>query len=192
MAHLSADMRLLSPICDVVWAGWRTTTVDLQQAGWQIAVERQHYDFATRLLIEHRDMRLRGITNHVRLDGFMERQYSGTAPRPVFHVQWMASDFRVQLMESSFDFRQIDAKPQFTNEQIKGIDAFNIFAVPLARTEEIIVDQHDVSALLEQIRRMQAPEIAEIRKREQSRERRGDVEPKMRETFHAQILSFAA
>jgi hypothetical protein len=65
-----------------------------------------------------------------------------------------------------------------------------IFAVPLVRTEEIIVEPQDVAAMLEQIRRMQSPEMTEIRQRERQRERQHEAGP--REVFHAQILSFAA
>lgn len=187
MAHLSANPRLLSPVCDVVWAGWRTTTPDLQRAGWQLALETDGYDFTTRLLIQHRDLRMRGLSNPTRLDSF--RQYQS---RPVFHMQYMASEMRVELRESSFSFIEFDAKPQYTNEQIRVLDVASLFATPLVRTEEIIVDPQDVSTMLEQIRKMQAPEMAEIRKREQRRDRRDEVNPGQREVFHAQILSFAA
>lgn len=192
MAHLQGN-RLLSQPCDVVWAGWRSTTVDLQNAGWQIAVEDSYHNYSTRLCLQHRDLRLRGITTPTPLEDFVRSdRYGGRGYRPAFHVQWMSSDLRVQIMESSFDFREIDAKPQFTAEHSNRADAFSFFAVPMARTEEIIVAPQDVSTMLDQIRKMQAPEMAAIRQREQRRDRAGEVEPGSREVFHAQILSFAA
>ena len=190
MALSQAEPRLLSQPCEVIWAGWRTTTVDLQRSGWQLAIEREHYDFSTRLLIQHRDLRIRGLSAPVRLDVFMQDRIYPTWP--VFQMQYLSSEMHVQLMESSFSFMAFDAKPQYTTEPMRRMDVASIFAAPLVRTEEIIVEPQDVSAMLDQIRRMQSPQMAEVRQREQRRDRAGEANPGQREVFHAQILSFAA
>lgn len=184
MARLS-DRRVLSPICEVVWCGWRTTTLHLQQAGWEIAVEGYNYDFTTRLLLRHRMLDLYGVTKPVELHRFDMRNTRG----PVFEVVNMTSKLSVVLPQPAFDFRQIDARPQMAEFSTQEISGFNIFATPLARTEEIIVDPQDVSAMLEQIRSMQAPAMKEIRDRDRRRDRE---QPAEREIFHAQILSIAA
>lgn len=169
----------------MLWCGWRTNTYALQQAGWQIAVEQSNYDMGIRLLLLHRELQMRAITNTVDMNEFIVRRGING---PSFRVANMASEMRVQLVETQLAFREIDARPQAM--EFRDIDAFEIFAVPLVRTEEIIVDQQDVSVMLEQIRRMQSPIAAEIRQRDRRREREIEVVP--REVFHAQILSIAA
>jgi len=190
MVPLSANSgRFLSPVCEVFFAGWRTDTVTLQQCGWEIAAEQEPYDMSVRLFIQHRALGLRGLTNRVSKDLFELRH--GYLPGPPFEIIKMASGMTVELREKSFAFHQIDAMPQFMNmNPTQNVDAFNIFASSLARTEEIIVDPKSVSELLAQIREMQSPEQGAIRARRQRRDRGTEAIP--REVFHAQILSLAA
>jgi hypothetical protein len=111
-----------------------------------------------------------------------------------FHVRYCASNVVVQMMDDLSNFRPIDAAPQMTRIERKSIEDFGIFATPLARTEEIIVEPETVSELLERIKSLQAPELAAIRERNRRRERDpGAVaEPMQRQRFHAQIVSLAA
>jgi hypothetical protein len=108
-----------------------------------------------------------------------------------FRVVFMANDITVVTYDNLSQFSPIDAMPQFTMQERKSVDDFGIFATPLARTEEIIVEPETVMQLLEKIKAMQSPEQAAIRERNRSRERRMG-EPIQRQQFHAQILSIAA
>jgi hypothetical protein len=109
--------------------------------------------------------------------------------QPVFHIRYAASDIVIQTMESSFNFQAVDASPQFVSDKRRSIEDFGIFATPLARTEEIIVEPETVMGLLEKIKAMQAPELAAIREKNR---RRDQHQPMERQQFHAQILSLAA
>ena len=82
--------------------------------------------------------------------------------------------------------RPIDATPAFaqvTERTLFEMPFFQTLHVPAA--EPLIVDQATVSDLLERIRAMQAPEQAEIRARNASRERAHG-------RIHAHIMSLAA
>jgi hypothetical protein len=116
--------------------------------------------------------------------------------RPELHMQYMATKVTVNVMDDFSNFKAIDAQPQFLSgpaAEIKDIEDFGIWALPMARSEEIIVDPHDVDQLLKMIRDMQLPEQEAIRERNRLRaSREGMVmgsEPK--QNFHAQILSIA-
>lgn len=137
--------------------------------------------------MRHRDLDLRAITEVVSFN-FFER-YRGLALD--FRVVRMASNFHVVIYDNLSAFSPIDAYPQFTTTEQKNIDDFGIFATPLARTEEIIVEPETVMSLLEKIKTMQSPEQAAIRERNRYRERQIG-EPIQRQQFHAQILSIAA
>lgn len=109
--------------------------------------------------------------------------------RPLeFHITHCSSNLGVQVLANSFDFKPIDARPQFVNTEYKNIEDYGIFATPLVRTEEILIEPSSVAECLDLIRRLQAPDLADIRQRN----RAANDAPIARQTFHAQILSLAA
>lgn len=189
------ERRVLSRPAEVLWAGFRSTTSRLQQAGWEIAAEESIADLRIRLLLRNRDMRLYALTSDLEFD--YHRQHEQYDRPLVFNVVCASPEFRIRelpTMTSFADFHQIDAMPQITEQKIKSIEDFRIFATPLVRTEEIIVEPQDVSAMLEQIRKMQAPEQARIRAKERLARRREETAPieiqaVPRQAFHAQIIS---
>lgn len=190
MAHLS-NHRLLSQPCEVLWAGFRSNTYALQQAGWELAVEQDFQNSGLRLLLRNQDMRLHAISSTSPFDFY--RNAHEHLERPVFRIIHAAATMQFARMmpnEPATYFRQIDAAPQFVTTQFDSIDDLGIFAAPLVRTEELIVEPADVSALLEQIRKMQSPEQAEIRARQRARERAGEnPETRPMQQFHAQIIT---
>lgn len=187
MAH--SDARVLSAPHRIHFCGWQSTLPALQQAGWEISAEQDFMRNAVRLALRHRDLQVRAITAPVEylfLAGDV-----GYGRHLEFRIVHMASDMTVLIHDDLSMFRPIDAMPQFTTAERKSIDDFGIFATPLARTEEIIVEPETVMSLLEKIKGMQSPEQAAIRGRNRSRDRRNS-EPIQRQQFHAQILSLAA
>jgi hypothetical protein len=192
MAHLQLERRVLSRPAEVWWSGFRATTLALQQAGWEIAAEESIYEGRIRLMLRSRDMRLYAITNGVEWDYY--RQDADRTPL-VFQVVSAAPRIECQRIPEVgagwADFNQIDAQPQFIETKIETPDDLRIFATPLARTEELIVEPATVAGLLEQIRKMQAPEQTRIRERERAAHRREAmaIEIRPRQRFHAQILS---
>lgn len=187
-----SDARLLSRPCDVYFAGFRSDTHRLQQAGWQLSAEQDIRMRAIRLAMRHEGAQLYAMTSAVPYDFFEDANHYGHR-LPEFQVQHVSSRMTVQLMESQFNFRPIDATPQYTEIKRRDIEDFGIFAVPLARTEEIIVAPETVADLLDKIKRMQAPELTAIRERNRRRHEPGTVADAMPETtFHAQIVSLRA
>jgi hypothetical protein len=188
-------LRMLSRPAQVHWAGFESDTYRLQQAGWELAVEEEiEYD-RIRLMMRHRDMRLYALTDAA--DYYYRRDETpGREPPLRFNVCMAAPSIQVQRMNvagpMAFEnFRQIDAKPQMIESEIKSIEDFRIFATPLVRTEEIIVAPQTVSEMLQKILEMQLPEQERIRQRERLAESREAylVGSGPRQRFHAQILS---
>jgi hypothetical protein len=191
MAH--SDARVLSLPHRIHFCGWQSTLPALQQAGWELSAEQDFQRYGVRIAMRHKDLQMRGITNSIDYNFFAAASMGGfDYARPLdFEIVYMASDLRIVTNDTMSLFRPIDAMPQFTTTERKSIDDFGIFATPLARTEEIIVEPETVMQLLEKIKAMQSPEQAAIRARNRSRERRLD-EATPRTQFHAQILSIAA
>lgn len=186
-----SDARVLNRPCEVHFAGFRTDTFRLQQAGWQLSMEQDLMRMSIRLAMRFEPARLYMVSEAADHDFFRHSDHL-----PVFHVRHCASNVVVQLMESTFDFKPIDAKPAFVSEQRKGIEDFNLFAPLQTRTEEILVEPQSVAECLDLIKRLQAPELAAIRKRNEQRRRDpgsmdyGSTAPATK--VHAQIITLAA
>jgi hypothetical protein len=192
---LDVKYRVLSEPATVWWAGFRSDTFKLQQAGWELAAEEDVHYGRLRLLLRHQNMRLYALTSGVEYDYYRSR-HPGRGGLPLeFHVVMASPHFQVQRVGNvNFEaMRQIDAKPQYVETEIKSLEDFKIFATPLTRTEEIIVEPATVAAMLEKIREMQAPEQARLREKHRlldgHEQRMSDVAPQQR--FHAQIISIA-
>ena len=182
MARL--DLFLRSSPHIVRFAGFESTTTRLQQAGWQIAVEEE-FDFRQiRLLMMHRGTDLKMLAKNQSCD-FHRIVRSGE--RMIFDIVHCSSRMGIRLDERTFNFKEIDAMPQYVNMEFKSIEDFGIFAAPLVRTEEIIIEPQSVAECLDLIRKMQAPELAAVRKRNAQRDNAVN-----QQSFHAQILSLAA
>lgn len=180
---------IMSQPHEVRFAGFTSTTTQLQQAGWRLAAEQDIYRDSLRLLARHDNAGLYLVADQVGLNYF---QFAQRPERLVFHVSYVARALECLRVDFPFDaFKSIDAMPQVVPMNRQRIEDFEIFATPLVRTEEIIVEPQSVAECLELIRKMQAPELAQIRKRNQYRE--GERAPAVNQTnFHAQIISLAA
>jgi hypothetical protein len=191
---LHVERRVLSRPAEVWWSGFRATTSQLQQAGWELAAEESIADNRIRLLMRHQDLKLYALTHTEEWNYFSDQ-----TDRPlVFRVVASASHrMEFRIIETAMpDFRLIDAMPQFTEEKIVTPEDLRVFAVPLVRTEEIIVDPARIGEILEKIRLAQLPEQEAIRARNRLREsREGQTVERLakpRQQFHAQVLSIAA
>ena len=194
MSARTYDNVVLSRPMTIIWGGWESTTTMLQQNGWQLSLQRDVYRMEMRVAMRHKTDKIYGLTAPIR-DDFVDRivsQNYGSAPMPVAHVQYMASKLTVTAPVNMSTFEPIDAMPQLGSIEVKDIEDFNIFAAPLVRTEEIIVEPETVADMLEKIKAMQSTGQDEIRERNRMRELRegGRIDVVPQHKFHAQILSF--
>lgn len=188
--------RILSRPLRVRWGGWETTTTKLQQGGWELAVQEDVRSMTMRMTMRHQGFRMYGISEVLRhFDYFRYTRTSADLHQIVIEIVHVGSNLIVNLMETNMDgWRAIDAMPQFTRQQVKGIEDFGFFATPLTRTNELIVDPTKIGEILEQIKAAQLSEQETIRKRNRLRENREGLyfEAIPQQHFHAQILSIAA
>lgn len=187
------EFTLMSPPCPVFFAGFETTTTRLQQAGWQLAAEQDIHDGTVQLLMRHADCGLYLVAESQRYDffGAVRNMRYDRPGLPRFTVRQVARAIETCLAQG-LDFARfepIDAAPQRVEVTRQRIEDFALFAAPLVRTEEIIVEPQSVTECLDLIRRLQAPELAEIRKRNAALD---FAEARNQTKFHAQILSLAA
>jgi hypothetical protein len=171
----------------VFFAGFESTTTRLQQAGWRLAAEENAYQERLTLVMKHWDLGLYMLADTLRVDFYAARRRGEPL---AFHIRYVAEKLQaVRCTDVDFaDFHAIDARPAFRLEEPKSIEDYRIFAAPLVRTEEIIVEPQSVAHCLDIIRKLQAPDLAAIRKRNAARENEAVNQTK----FHAQIMTLAA
>lgn len=185
-----SDILCRSEAMEVHFAGFRSDTVTLQRTGWRLAVEEDIIRNTLRLMMHHDQAGLYLVADEVRYDYMSRGRLGIREERPVFLVRKVAR--ALQSISSNFDFAKfspVDAEPCVANVQYKRIEDFALFGAPLVRTEEIIIEPQSVAECLDLIRKMQAPELAEVRRRNLARDR---DQPMAQQQFHAQILSLAA
>lgn len=183
----------------VFWAGFKSNTWALQQAGWEFSMQQDPAYDRIGMVMRNRQFGMRagsvGISYYNLENGI--RDPNNLQP---FQVNWMTNaDIGYRVMEqvniSPYieEYRPVDARPQVV--AVRDFDDLNIFAgAPLARTQEIIIDPDDVSAMMDRILELQRPG-REAHYKEMVREasRAGNIPQAVpRQNFHAQILSFAA
>ena len=183
------DHRIVSAPHEVHFCGFRSTTTQLQQAGWQLSVRQENYGHRDNLQLAMHNKDFGGymIAEAMTWEPFRPAQMN---ERLTFVVRRVSAD--VMILQTSLDFNEfkpIDARPQYITTERKSIKDFNIFASQLVRTEEIIIEPQSVAECLDLIRKMQAPELAAIRQRNVNR----DFEQATNQMkFHAQVMSLAA
>ena len=181
MAHL-----LTSPVCDVYFEGFISDTLKLSRTGWKISTQHDTYTFRTEMLLYHEKLDMTLLANSDDTERFMlgnrfQNQYLQDQ-FPTFRVHRQRSQRMILPKTYAEGFSMWDdTKPAFIevpNMPLNEIPLFSKIDQPAGK--ELIVDQEEVSSLLERIMKIQSPGQAEIRKKNQK------VIPKI----HASILSF--
>lgn len=201
-----SERMFLSAPHRVRFAGFVATTPQLQQMGWQLSAEQDFMRDAIRLALRHEDLQLVAITTAISFYQMAMRNHPSPSHRIISqenhltfdivrmgpmnstYVEWRNSDLRPGV------FSPIDAKTQFIDSRISKFEDLVIFAPALVETQEIIVDENEVSSILAKLVEAQRPEQERIRARQRLRESREGLElgAEPRRNFHAQILSIAA
>lgn len=156
--------RILSRPVPVRWAGWRSDTLALQQAGWQLSVWEDMAYGRMQLAMKHETLQLRGLSHKLDWDHNLTRiggphYHNDFEDRP-FEIGFMASQIMQRVVGAGMEwthFRPIDAQPQLCTSEIRTLDDLAHFAVPLVRTQEVIVADESVEELMQRILAKQQP-----------------------------------
>jgi len=181
------DPRILSRPLRVHWAGWETSTFQLQKCGWKLSAYQDIQGSRIQMAFQHSGLKIEGITGvlgyqYERALDMRERAYVDSI---VLNVERMLGDQVLihQAGEISALWSPVDAEPRYTETKIVRLEDLAHFAGPLIRTNELIVPEESVPELLERILKLQQPARLERIKEDLRGERRPE------QKFHAQIIS---
>lgn len=183
---------ILSRPLEVEWAGMRSDTFRLQQAGWQISADQRYYDGRMALMMMHPGCNMRAMSQTIDFDYMRSREdWHRYLPTIRFHMQHMAHDIRVHAAgKIDWDFQAIDAKPCLTTHTIHRIEDLAHFATPLVRCNEVIIPEESVPKLMERILELQQPARTDRIKAQMRNPEGYTTAPQQK--FQAQIISLAA
>jgi hypothetical protein len=188
------------PEVEIDWFGLVGSAHGMERAGWRfeaLEAERSMRDpFGSRrqLIMRHREVGLvarascderelvQVISSHLNMRSDL---------KPCFVVHQVAVKTENIFFDGTIEPRRLHISPlsfePFMREMPQ-IRRFSLAEIYPPEAEEIIVDPDTVSSLLERIKSLQAPELAEIRERNRLR----DARERAAEVRHATILSIAA
>jgi hypothetical protein len=186
----------------VYWAGFRSTTRELQHHGWEFAVEEfAPYDRIRFMLRHDRG----GFTGYAEVERryvyeSADRQYrNDDALRQPIEIQWVRMDHQVKFIRIERpvlrSFTRVDMEPDhFGSREYGSVASSGLFRPWSENGQELIVEPASVLQLLEQIKSMQSPELAAARARNRARPPRGHHEAldSSRELVHAKIITLEA
>lgn len=180
--------RILSRPVRVHWAGWTTTTYELQQAGWELSANQDVGSRRMQIVIRNEQLGMIGQTSPIDFD-YLSALHDHRFELPtVAQVRCLGRQIVIQNHgPMTFEpFRPIDAAPQLCPVEMRDLADLAHFApAPLVRTQAIVLPEEDVDSLLARILEKQACAKTDYFRDLVSRE--GAAIPAHR--FHAQIIS---
>lgn len=197
-----------SPPCWFIWGAWRARSTDLQAEGWQFEHNqaRSLHNPLGDVEIALREPRsgMCGLA-YARQEDLIEavriedgRRFSTRARdwEPEFRVRSMRLGDQMYLERSveRFKFASISMEPEIA--QVQRFRLEDIFTRRQLPKEEIIVEPKKVADLLEEIRKLQEPELAAIRQKNRLRDATRHLEeqpmprmPEWQEEVSASIIT---
>lgn len=191
--HLSREARFLSRPVELHWAGWRTTTYDLQRAGWDISAHQDISRMQMGIALRAPNGSAYGVSQNVNWEYMEDRGY-GMSPIPLGAQMMFGRDVTINHQGPAVAnyYSPVDAVPTFVETRRSRLEDWAHFAnAPLVRNNPIVIPEENVADLMERILKLQQPERT-ARIQAALRNPEGyDARALPEQQFHAQIISFA-
>jgi hypothetical protein len=167
------------------WAGWETTTLQLQQAGWSLSAWQNPVKGIMQIGLRQPSLSVEGMTE------CREDWCHYDDPR-AFLSSWHRAALHTRLAQQihlhrDAEFRPFDAEPFYHTRACASLDDICHFAPAMTRTRQIILPEQTVDEMLQLILAKQQGAKEEYYRQQVLDER----VQQPRQQFHAQILSFA-
>ena len=170
---------------EIEWAGWRSTTTDLQRAGWQLSADEDVYNNTIRLAVKHDQIGAHGYgsADFTYLHAISSLNLNRGMVR--FNNMQFARDFILHDRCGYDKFQPINAYPQISEPYHLGkLSDFKIFRPNTVIDKQLIVPEYDVDNLLSMIlEKQQSARIERITE---------EIKTRPAQQVHAQIVSLRA
>lgn len=178
---------LQSPPCPVHMSGWKSDTYSLHMAGWSVSMEQDIHRNRLRLGLKHEGMNVIAYGDDIHHD-YRKYAYKGDQDRPEFVINQFHSKTAMVRLHGQHNplqyFSPVDATPQIVSiDTDHRLEDLLLFAPAAPEDKHIIVEEKDVMSLLDEIKRIQMPQQAELREKHRRQPQSSRV------VTHANIIS---
>lgn len=179
------------------FAGFESTTYDLQRNQWQLAVENDYRNYGLQLAIKHTPTGFTGISQSVDFNQLRMIRSSpyDWADTIIFNIRSINAQTYIQVMHDklNMNFTAIDATPQLVEMPKKfNLEDLILFKPLLIETELIVKpDDMEVRELLKIIESKQEVTMKDVRERQRKRQARANLNDEISgdRQIMAQIIS---
>lgn len=182
-----------SPPARVIFAGMEGYTPSMEANGWEFYLERSHetahMTSRFRMTMRHRPSGC-VLFSEARFDDYRRAAFDMHG-EPEFIVNRVVHERHTEMVITQApapSFDRVSMIPSYAEvSELKRFKLADLFTPWAPEAQEIIVEPKTVASLMEEIRSLQQPELAEIRRRAYVRDSRPQQDQMV-----AQIIAFAA
>jgi hypothetical protein len=191
---------ILSQPIRLHWAGWETTTLKLQQNGWDLSASEEPYDGSMAIAFRHESSRVRGMSRMEQFNyhqSWHDMEYARHISLPCQIGDFGVFQIPLDMGQAPYSFAAIDARPQRFDSYMgkpmpkgRNAEAFDEWChfakVGQRQARQIIVQDESIDELLDKIMKKQEPDKQRYFEEKVRREANAGPVP----ILQAQILSF--
>jgi len=150
---------ILSQPLDIYFAGFKSNTINMQQAGWDISAHEDKREMTMQLAFRHRQLQMYGLSNKMAFNYYENRanhEYYRTVSLNIHQVAHNIIISYVNTLRGYNGFQEINATPECIDRKERSIEDLNFFSkapreVIVKPEKEIIIPEQDLDGLLDQI-----------------------------------------
>lgn len=188
-----------SPICEVRFAGFRATSPQLQQHGWEFACDQDPHRDYIQFAVRNPRLGVYGLSDQLDMLDFRNAAYrrhpyinsslNSNYAFPVIEIKNLAETFKV-VHGDFMTMSAVDMYPQRVKVE-NDIRDMPIFAPFEKQAPELIVEEKDVNELMQQILEMQKPAQERYREHQEKQRRLKEFRESQHPTkqVHGQIIT---
>lgn len=167
--------KILSHPIRIIWAGWETDTLRLQENGWQLSAQENMHNRSMSIALKHSKCKVKGITSESNFDYF---NFDSHYLRNIVLKARLASDFMgvIRNIDQKTAFNPIDAYPSFVETKRNYLEDFAHFRKINTNAEEIFLKKASMSEILQMALEKQEPNQEKIRKQLLYREEMQEIQ----------------
>lgn len=159
------EYRILSRPMKLIWAGWETDTLKLQQAGWELSAQQDYAMDMLRIAMRHKHLNVVGMSNGI---DYRQVVHAPLNTAPFYDAVNLGISYRIEQQCLNFSpeaFNPIDATPRMTDRTIHHLEELQIFKTVNQDAKEIYLSEASMSDILNVALSKQDDRQAEIRQR---------------------------
>lgn len=162
--------RTINPVINLEWLGWRTNTLQLMNAGWQISVSENIHQRSLDMAIKHPNIKIQGISRGNAYN-YMQMMHTIDLNVPLRFSMQLARSINIASQTQEYTWKPVIASPQYVkiNTEYKNLEDFALFETLPPKEQQIVISKPTLTEVLQMALEHQAPKQKELRHKTRSK-----------------------